>query len=164
MSELHTQAPPPVRAGRPRWLIAALAALAALVVIVVVLVAVGAYLLGQQGGDTPPKAAPPPRLDSPQVIVDRLAELGMPCANLDPISNPVGAVARSSCYVGTDQVTISVYASHEDVEAQWEMHKALLLGEMDAALVIGDIWTLNPDDREWGKRAAELLGAEFRES
>ncbi len=139
-------------------LVAGLVAFAVLAVGVIVVLA---FTLGRDSGEAAP-TAPPVRLDSPQAIAARLAELGMPCANLSPISNPIGAVARSSCYVGTDEVTISVYESKADVEAQWNMHKALILGESKAALVVGDIWTLNPDDHEWGRRAAEKLGAEFR--
>lgn len=158
MSELHTdvsEAVPPAserRGGWPLWTMPALIA-------VIVVLALGlTYLLA--GGS----AGPPREFDSPQAIAARLAELGQPCPNLQPIPDPVGAESRATCYIGTDQVIISVYADASDVEENWDLHRRILGSGADVQMVIGDYWSINADDRAWGRKAAQLLGGEYRTS
>lgn len=103
------------------------------------------------------------RLDSPQAIAQRLADLGAPCTALAPLSEPLRATARASCYVnGDDEVVISTYASHDDVEAQWDLMSTTLAGISDLDMVIGDIWTISGDDPAYVKHAADLLGGAYR--
>ncbi len=146
----------PQTARKPRWpLYLAVAA-------VVVLLAAGAAVAGILTARHDARPAAAVKLDSPQAIAQRLADLGAPCGPLEARTDPLGATARASCFVGDNEVVISTYATHADAQAQWDRQSATFAGVSDVDMVIGDVWTVSCDDPAYAKRAAELLGGIYR--
>lgn len=166
MTTYHVGQPPqaPPTARKPRWPL--YAGIAAAVLLLAGGAAVAGILTARHDNGTPtsPASSPaaPVKLDSPQAIAQRLADLGAACGRLVPITNPLGATARASCYIGDDEVVISTYASRADAENQWDLQSTTLAGISDVDMVIGDGWTISADDPAYAVRAAALLGGVYR--
>lgn len=108
-------------------------------------------------------AAPAPRrFDTPQAIVTYLDTRGLTCSRYETVEGATSAVARGRCYVGTDEVTVGVYAIHSDVEAQWTTMTSLLGGIASVHMALGENWTVN-GPAAWTKQVAEVMGVEFRQ-
>jgi hypothetical protein len=90
-----------------------------------------------------PKAAD--TYDGAQRLVGALNAAGVPCLNWERTEDPTGALERGSCYVGTEEIVASIYASHEDVEADQMSKVQLLAGVSDFNEVAGGNWTLSCD-------------------
>lgn len=101
-------------------------------------------------------------LDSPQAIARRLQQGGLSCTGMEPTTDPLNATARASCYNGQNQLVISTYASHDDVEIQWQDQKELLEGISELYMVLGDTWTVSTDSPADAMNAAQILGGEYR--
>jgi hypothetical protein len=87
-----------------------------------------------------PERSEPGRADTTQQLASAINAAGVPCMNYEEIENPVAALGRGSCYVGSDQVLVSVYESRAAAAAE-PQRKANLLGGMRVIMVVGENWT-----------------------
>lgn len=101
-------------------------------------------------------------LDSASAIASYLEIEGAPCAKLAPQAEVIGAKERARCYVGSNEVVISVYGTQSDADANWEMLSTSLKGVSAVYYVMGDRWTLNSTDATYMRKAADILGGEYR--
>jgi hypothetical protein len=90
-----------------------------------------------------PKAAD--EYDGAQRLVGALNTAGIPCLNWERTENPTGAIERGSCYVGTEEVVTSIYATHADAEADVDSKAQMLAGVGDVDEVVGGNWSLSCD-------------------
>jgi PBP1b-binding outer membrane lipoprotein LpoB len=99
--------------------------------------------------------------DGAQRLVGGLNESGIACINYDGIDNPIGALERGSCYVGTEEVVASVYASHDDVESDVVKKVQLLAGSSDVNMVTGGNWALSCDSQTLCTDISQRFGGEL---
>jgi hypothetical protein len=90
-----------------------------------------------------PKAAD--TYDGAQRLVGALNAAGVACLNWERTEDPTGALERGSCYVGTEEIVTSIYASHADAEADVDTKSQLLAGVDDVDVVVGGNWSLSCD-------------------
>lgn len=146
-SSLESVMPAPAGArGRRRlWFTAA-----ALVILAVV--AGGLYLL---------LAGPPSdggRYDSPQDLIAAMEANGVVCAGYTETRGAVGAVARGSCRIGSDETIVSIYASETDPQRHADQMAALFQGTADTDMVIGVNWTVNCHNAAQARAIADAIG------
>lgn len=87
---------------------------------------------------------------------------GAPCAGYAKQAEIIGAKERAHCTVNGDDVVISTYAMQSDAEANWELMSTTLKGVSAVDYVMGDRWTLNSDNAAYMRKAADILGGEYR--
>jgi hypothetical protein len=103
-----------------------------------------------------PKAAD--EYDGAQRLVGGLNEAGIACLNWERTENPIGALERGSCYIGTEEIIASIYSSDEAAADEPEQKAALLGGASDVIMVVGGNWTLSCDVRELCEQIAQKFG------
>jgi hypothetical protein len=113
---------------------------------------------------SPATAAPTPNAaeeyDGAQRLVGGLNQAGIACVNWERTEDPIGALERGSCYVGTEEVVTSIYASHEDAAAEPDVHADLLSGVDDVDMVVGGNWTLSCDTSQLCDEIEQKFGGE----
>lgn len=90
-----------------------------------------------------------------------LDSVGNTCSGYEAVQGATGAIARGRCYVGASEVTVGVYAIHDDVEQHWQSLAGLLKGVSPLYMALGENWTVNGPEM-WTKQVAESMGATFR--
>lgn len=121
------------------------------------------------GGETPSSPAPvvtstAPRAaqeyDGAQRLVGASNAAGVACLNWERTENPIGAVERGSCYVGTEEIVASIYGDRTEAEAEPTNKAQLLAGIGDVDMIVGGNWTLSCDTEELCARIARDFGGE----
>jgi len=87
---------------------------------------------------------------------------GAPCAGYAKQTEIIGAKERAHCTIGGDDVVISTYAMQSDAEANWDLMVTTLKGVSPIDFVMGDRWTLNSSNAAYMRKAADILGGEYR--
>lgn len=83
--------------------------------------------------------------DGAQRLVGGLNEAGVACLNWERTEDPIGATERGSCYVGTEEVVTSIYASHAEVVADADSKQEMLANIGGTHMVLGGNWALSCD-------------------
>jgi hypothetical protein len=96
--------------------------------------------------------------DGAQRLVGALNGAGIECLNWERTEDPIGAVERGSCYVGTEEVVASIYADHAEAEAQPDSKAQMLAGISDVDMVVGGNWTLSCDRQDLCAQIARDFG------
>jgi hypothetical protein len=104
------------------------------------------------------------RTDSPQAIVDTLAAFGFPkCDRLEHRNDTLSsAISSASCWYGSDEMVVAVYASHDDAMADWKMRSEFFAAVgLGYDQTVGSNWSVSGDPDSYIKRSAELLGGKY---
>lgn len=108
---------------------------------------------------------PPPVVDrtyrTPKSVVAALVAAGIDCGSYEAVEDPIGALARGSCYVNGGEVGIGIYRTATEAEAQPETMAAMLAGVDDVDMVVGRNWTANCDLASLCQEIAAKLGGEY---
>lgn len=107
-----------------------------------------------------PKPTAADEYDTAQRLVGGLNEAGIACLNWERTENPIGAEERGSCYVGTEEVVVSIYGSHKDAAADPDAKAEILRGVSDVDMVVGGNWTLSCDSEALCTEIASRFGGE----
>lgn len=116
-----------------------------------------------------PSPAPSPtpvakeKYDGAQRLVGGLNEAGIACINWERTENPIGADERGSCYVGEEELVVSIYASHEEAVADPQQKAAVLTGISDVYAIVGGNWTVSCDTRNLCATIEGTFGGELVE-
>ena len=108
-----------------------------------------------------PSTGPSPQeYDGAQRLAGALIAAGVQCVNWDAVDEPIGALERGSCYVGTEEVVVSIHESHEDASLA-PSEKAEILRDVAAVImIVGANWTLSCDTLPMCKNIAAKVGGQ----
>lgn len=110
-----------------------------------------------------PTPAAKKEYDGAQRLVGGLNEAGIACLNWERTENPIGADERGSCYVGEEELVVSIYASHDEAAAHPKEKAALLAGISDVYTIVGGNWTVSCDTRDLCALIEGQFGGELME-
>ncbi|MEV6493391.1 hypothetical protein AB0M20_32940, partial [Actinoplanes sp. NPDC051633] len=83
------------------------------------------------------------------------------CRNWEETQGALGALERGSCFVGSKEVVVSIYDSHEEAAGEPAAHAELLAGVSDTIMVVGENWTLSCEETSICERIESDFGGEL---
>lgn len=92
-------------------------------------------------------------------VAAELKALGIDCGGWRQVSNPIGATERGSCFVGANEVVISIFQTPEQAAAEPAKKAMFLAGVSDVVMVVGQNWTASCDDAALCGRISEKTKA-----
>lgn len=99
--------------------------------------------------------------DGAQRLLGGLTKVGIDCINWERTPDPIGADERGSCYVGEEELVVSIYATREDAAAEPESKAVILEGVADVHMVVGGNWTLSCDTQAMCQTIEESFGGKL---